>query len=182
MASSIEYEKTYLCSEVPEQLITGQGVRMVDVYFPESSDHPKLRLRQKGERFEITKKTPVDGDPSRQQEDTITLTKEEFQALSTASSRKIEKLRFPLIYEGYEAELDVFTGEQAGLVLLDFEFDNPAIMERFAKPDFCFADVTTEDAIAGGVLSGLKRETLFKHLADGYAYKPVKVPLRLVNP
>ncbi len=173
MASSMEYEKTYLCSEVPERFISGPGVRMIDVYLPELSDHPKLRLRQKGNRFEITKKTPVDGDPSRQIEDTIVLTEDEFRALGIASSRKIEKLRYPLKYEGFEAELDVFTGEHAGLILVDFEFDDPSVMESFEQPHFCAADVTTEDSIAGGVLSGLGKDDLFDHLASQYGYRPV---------
>ena len=122
MAHSMEIEKTYLCPEIPTQYISGEPVRMVDVYVPEISDHPKLRLRQKGDTYEITKKTPVDNDPSRQLEDTIGLTKEEFDALLSASARKVEKLRVPLKYEGFEGELDVFDGEHEGLVLVDFEF------------------------------------------------------------
>ncbi len=175
MASSMEFEKTYLCPEVPTQYISGEPTRMIDAYIPEVSDHPKLRLRQKGDIYEITKKTPIDNDPSQQLEETIGLTKEEFDALLGASTRRIEKLRVPLAYEGFEGELDVFGGEHTGLVLVDFEFANTDDQEKFGQPSFCSADVTLEDAIAGGILSGLKHEELFAILRDKYGYEPVDV-------
>ena len=175
MPNSMEFEKTYLCPEIPTQYISGEPTRMIDVYIPELSEHPKLRLRQKGERYEITKKTPVDNDPSQQLEETIGLTKDEFDALMVASTRKIEKLRVPLAYEGFEGELDVFGGEHKGLVLVDFEFAGTDDKDRFTQPDFTSADVTLEDAIAGGILSGLSHDDLFATLRGKYGYEPVDV-------
>ena len=175
MATSMELEKTYLCPEVPAQYVSGEPTRIIDVYIPEASAHPTLRLRQNGDTYEITKKTPVDNDPSRQLEETIQLTKEEFGALLGASMRRIEKLRVPLVYDGFEGELDVFGGEHTGLVLVDFEFVNTDDKEKFRPPSFCSADVTLEDAIAGGILSGLKHEELFAILRDKYGYEPVDV-------
>lgn len=175
MASSMEFEKTYLCPEIPVRYISGEPTRMIDVYIPEVSDHPKLRLRQKGNSYEITKKTPIANDPSRQLEETIKLTKEEFDALLSASTRKIEKLRVPLMYEGFEGELDVFGGEHTGLVLVDFEFVDTDGQEKFDQPSFCSADVTLEDAIAGGILSGLTHDELFTILRGKYGYEPVDV-------
>lgn len=175
MASSMEFEKTYLCAEIPTQYISGEPTRMIDAYIPEVSDHPKLRLRQKGNSYEITKKTPIANDPSRQLEETIELTKEEFNALLGASTRKIEKIRIPLMYEGFEGELDVFGGEHTGLMLVDFEFAGANEQDEFGHPGFCSADVTLEDAIAGGILSGLSCEELFAILRDKYGYEPVDV-------
>lgn len=175
MANSMEFEKTYLCPEVPTEYISGEPTRMVDVYIPELSEHPKLRLRQKGGAYEIAKKTPIDNDPSQQLEETISLTKEEFEALLAASSRKIEKLRIPLVYKGSEGELDVFNGEHKGLILVDFEFTDATDQEEFDQPSFCSADVTFEDAIAGGILSGLRHDDLFATLRDKYGYEPVDV-------
>jgi adenylate cyclase len=171
----MEFEKTYLCPEIPTQYISGEPTRMVDVYIPEISEHPKLRLRQKGSHYEITKKTPIDNDPSRQLEETIELAKDEFDALMSASTRKIEKLRVPLMYDGFEGELDIFSGEHEGLVLVDFEFRGVEDQEKFGQPSFCSADVTLEDAIAGGILSGLKHDDLFTVLHSKYGYEPVDV-------
>lgn len=173
MANSIELEKTYLCPTVPNELITGEPMRMVDIYIPEDAAHPNLRLRQKGHHYEITKKTRIDNDPARQLEETITLTKAEFDTLSATSRRRIEKLRAPLLYNGHNGELDIFVGEHKGLVLVDFEFDDEREQAAFSQPDFCSADVTTEDVIAGGIISGLKRDELFRILHDKYGYQQV---------
>lgn len=173
--TSIEIEKTYLCPRLPTEYTVGEPMRMIDVYIPAMSPHPALRLRQKGDSYEITKKTPINGDPSRQLEETIHITKEEFDALLATSTRRIEKLRVPLRYEGFDGELDVFDGEHRGLVLVDFEFVSTADQKRFVQPDFCSADVTLEDAIAGGILSGLSHEELFAILRDTYGYEPVDI-------
>jgi len=175
MSNSIEIEKTFLCPAIPIQYISGKPLQMIDVYLPETSEHPKLRIRQKGDKYEITKKTPIDNDPSRQIEENINLTKNEFDTLVSTSSRKIEKWRLPLTYEGFEGELDVFFGEHTGLVLVDFEFLNVNDQEKFGKPIFCSDDVTMEDSIAGGVLSGLKNEDLFKILREKYNYLPADI-------
>jgi CYTH domain-containing protein len=177
MASTVELEKTYLCSEIPEKYISGSPIRMVDIYLPESVAHPTLRLRQKGNHYEITKKTPIDNDPSRQKEDTIKLTKDEFEILAKASSRKIEKYRFPIIFEGHDGELDVFTGEHIGLLLVDFEFNDTESQDKFSTPNFCSADVTWENVIAGGILSGVNSEELFAQLQNKYRYVPISESL-----
>ena len=52
-----------------------------DYYIPNQTPHPHLRLRQNGDKFEITKKTPIDNDPSTHFEHTISLTSSEFDAL-----------------------------------------------------------------------------------------------------
>ena len=182
MANSIELEKTYLCPTVPNELITGEPMRMVDIYIPEDAAHPNLRLRQKGHYYEITKKTRIDNDPSRQLEETIGLTKEEFDALATSSHRKVEKIRAPLFYNGHAGELDVFIGEHEGLILVDFEFGNEHEQAAFLQPDFCSADVTTEDVIAGGIISGLRRDELFRVLRDKYDYGQVlDIPQQINN-
>lgn len=173
MATSIEHERTFLVSRLPLDQITSEGVPMVDIYIPADSAHPKLRLRQKGNRFEITKKTPVNGDASQQTEETITLTREEFEALADGQGRIIRKWRFNISDGEHSGELDVFDGQHEGLVLADFEFNDASEATEFVKPGFCAEDVTYEDVIAGGVLSGLGAEALFAQLSERHGYQPV---------
>lgn len=175
MTHSIELEKTYLCPTVPSQYISGEPVRMIDVYVPAASEHPSLRLRQKGNRYEITRKKAIDGDPSRQREETIELSQQEFDELASGAMRRVEKRRIPILYRGAEGELDIFGGEHEGLVLVDFEFATTDDQDAFEQPDFCQADVTREDMVAGGILSGLTRNELFTFLARTYGYEPVDV-------
>ncbi len=48
----------------------------------------------------------------------------------------------------------MFEGELAGFVLVDFEFDSIKELEKFTLPDFCLADVSQEEFVAGGKLCG----------------------------
>ena len=130
--------------------------------------HPKLRIRRKGDRFEITKKTPIDGDVSRQLEQTIPISEAEFMELTSGLKRKVAKNRYTVENEGRTAEIDIFIGEHEGLILCDFEFETDEELHNFKTPDFVLADVTTEDIIAGGILSGTTRDELFEILSEKY--------------
>lgn len=152
----IELEYTYLAAHLPAELEGVTPKRMVDVYIPEvSNTHPHLRVRQKGDKYEITKKSPLNqGDSSVMVEQTIPLDSTEFQYLSKASTIKIVKDRYNVMINNYPAEVDVFQEGLRGLVLIDFEFANPEDKKAFIAPEVCFADVTQEDFLAGGLLAG----------------------------
>lgn len=171
--TTLELELTYLAASIPPELSKCEHVDFIDVYFPASADHAKLRIRQKGDRFEFTKKTQVDpDDASAQNEENVELTAEEFEALSQGAGRKLTKTRYYLPYNGRTAEVDIFSGDLQGLVIIDFEFDTPEEKEAFTMPDFCLADVTQDEFIAGGVLAGKTYEEV-KPVLDRYGYKPL---------
>ena len=151
----LELEYTFLASELPKEIANQTPKRLVDIYIPETSNHPRLRLRQKGDSYEITKKTPVnEGDASSQIETTIILSPDEFESLSSASTKRVVKDRYAVTIDGFLAEVDVFMEDLAGLVLIDFEFSSEDERNNFAPPQVCLADVTQEDFIAGGMLAG----------------------------
>lgn len=162
----IEYEKTYLARTRPPGLNLASSEKLIDVYFPDDpAVHPRLRIRQKGDRFELTKKLPIsENDASAHSETTIELTQQEFDELTAQSKRRVEKTRFYLPIEGRDAEIDVFEGKLKGLVLLDFEFSNANEMKDFLKPEVCLADVTQEEFIAGGLLAGKSYEDIEEEL------------------
>lgn len=167
----IELEKTYLVKKLPENLKDCKFKEIIDVYIPKSSDHPKLRLRKNGDKFEITKKEPVNnGDASHQEEQTIILTETEFNALNELEGKRIHKLRYYFDYNGRIAEVDVFQDLLKGLILVDFEFTSIEEKDRFEMPDFCLADVTQELFIAGGMICGKSYEDIEDDL-DRFDYK-----------
>jgi CYTH domain-containing protein len=150
----IELEKTYLAKSLPD-LSKCKSKEIIDIYIPKDSNHPKLRVRKNGEKYEMTKKEPVhEGDASHQEEQTIILTEKEFSALSRLDGRKTHKIRYYYPCNGRTAEIDVFQDALKGLVLVDFEFESVEDKDAFQMPDFCLADVTQELFLAGGMVCG----------------------------
>ena len=59
MNQELELELTFLAKALPQDIKTVRPTRIVDVYIPDTPEHSHLRLRQKGDKYEITKKMPV---------------------------------------------------------------------------------------------------------------------------
>lgn len=165
----IELEKTYLAKEIPKGINSKKD--MLDIYIPKSAIHPVTRIRKNGENYEITKKSPINKeDRSKQNEDTIILSEQEYCELKELEGKRLEKDRYLMKYKGKTAEIDIFKGKLKGLVLIDFEFETEKEKDDFQIPDFCLADVTQEDFVAGGMLCGKSYEDIEKEL-ERFNYK-----------
>lgn len=172
--TELELELTFLAREIPKEIASVAPERLVDIYIPENVEHPELRLRQKANTFEITKKVPLDGiDFSQHNEFTIPLNQHEYEALRTTSQRIIEKDRYKAMVDGTAAEIDVFAGALAGLVLIDFEFSSYEAKSNFIAPAVCFADVTQEEWLAGGILAGKSYDDIAEKLGQ-LGYKKIE--------
>lgn len=167
-----EFELTFLAKFIPPEVEKSKVEPIVDFYIPGSDNNPHLRLRRRGNVYEITKKTPVDPkDVSYQTEQTIPLTKEEFEALAKIEdSRRVAKDRYQVILDSYPAEVDIFTGDLSGLVMIDFEFSSLAEKANFRAPECCLVDATQSYIIAGNHLAGKRYEDIEAGLKElGYA-------------
>ena len=166
MNQELELERTFLAKVLPKEIQGIEPIRITDIYIPDSPAHSHLRLRQKGEKYEITKKNPVsEGDTSAQIEQTIPLDKQEFDALAICSQKVVTKDRYKVTIGGKLAEVDVFMEKLKGLVLIDFEFNSVAEKEAFIMPDVALADVTQEEFVAGGMLAGKAYDDLIPNLS-----------------
>ncbi|HII39444.1 TPA: adenylate cyclase [Candidatus Micrarchaeota archaeon] len=152
----VELERTFLAKRLPQGIESSPRKDVLDIYIPAAAAHPVLRIRKAGDKTEITKKQPLQGNASEQGEYTITLTPVEYHALSQIDGKKLHKHRYAYSRDGRTAEVDVFQNELKGLVLADFEFKTREEKEAFAPPDWCGADVTHETFVAGGMLCGKK--------------------------
>jgi hypothetical protein len=171
MSQQLERERTFLAKELPQEIKTTKPTRIVDIYIPDTPAHSRLRLRQNGKTYEITKKTSVAaGDASEHIEQTISLTEAEFATLSRCSAKRVAKDRYRVVIDGTLAEIDVFMEDLAGLVLIDFEFDTEDEKDNFIPPSIALADVTQENFIAGGLLAGKTYDTIAPELAR-FCYK-----------
>jgi len=175
MSQEIEIEKTYLAKFLPKGLNKCESRKMLDIYLPKHSKHAKLRVRQSGTNYVITKKSAVSkNNASTHLEESISITFEEFKAFSRISANRISKTRYFYPYQNKIAEIDIFSGKLKGLVLIDFEFKSQKDLENFVMPDFCLADVTEEEVIAGGVLSHNTISSISQVLKK-FSYKRIKL-------
>jgi len=167
----IELERTFLAKTIPSNFKECKSKEILDIYIPQAREHPTLRIRKNGEKFEITKKEPISGnDSSKQLEQTIPLTKEEFEELAKLEGKKARKIRYYYPLEGKTFEIDVFQDELKGLILVDIEFDDEKEKDFFEMPEFCLAEITQKKFTAGGMLCGKKYEDIAKEL-EKFNYK-----------
>ena len=171
----IELEKTYLLKEFPKNIKEYKFSEITDIYIPTAEEHPILRIRKKGDKFEITKKHPIKGnDSSEQSEETIALLKEEFEEFNQLKGKRFRKIRHYCNFDGCKSmELDVYKDDLDGLVVVDFEFETVEDKDKFQMPDFCLADVTQEKWFAGGILAGKKYSDIEPVLLK-YRYKKIE--------
>lgn len=168
-----EFELTYLVKSLPEDFSKEhESKEILDVYIPTSSEHALLRLRKRGDVYEMTKKVLVSGtDSSHQIEHTIPLSQDEFDALATVQGKKVHKIRHYYINEGITYEIDVFRNDLKGLILVDVEFPSNEAKSIFVAPSWFGADVTQEKFVAGGVLCGKSYADLESQLKV-FGYSP----------
>jgi CYTH domain-containing protein len=168
-----EIESTYLAKSLPKDLEKSPSREIFDIYLPKDSSHPKVRIRKNGDQFEFTKKEVVDeSDLSHLTEYTIKLTKAEFESLQSIEGMCVRKIRYNYQYKGRVAEIDVFLDSLAGLVLVEFEFENKEQLKAFEMPDFCLADVSQEEFCAGGKLCGRSLKDIQPDL-DRFDYRKI---------
>ena len=170
-----EFELTFLAKSIPKEIKGVEPQKMRDTYLPQDSEHPHVRLRQKNDHYEITKKQPVNqSDISHQTEQTIPLDQEEYETLDQVSKRSVTKDRYVVNLNGHTAEIDVFTDGLKGLVVIDFEFENHEEKTAFMPPECCLAEITQENFIAGGMLAGKSYSDIEADLKR-YGYKPLSL-------
>lgn len=163
----LEIEKRFLVPQdkleiLKSHIIPGSKTNMNDVYIPNGDAHKDLRLRQKGEKYMITRKRPVkEGDSTTMLETTIELSEWEFAALAKGIESNVEKERYQVDVSEWRGELDIFKGRHSGLTVVEFEFQNEADLADFeANADLGLIDITNIEWLAGGRLAEIDGATL----------------------
>lgn len=171
-----ELELTYLPKSLPPGILASPSNEMLDIYVPQSADHPILRIRRSGKKHEITKKQPIkQEDFSSQLETTIPLTSEEFADLEKIHGKRVAKTRYLYEENGVHYEIDVFQGSLKGLILVDIEFNSLEDKSNFSPPDWLLTEVTQEKFLVGGMLCGKSYTEIEGKLKSfGYAILEVR--------
>jgi len=160
----IEIEKTFLVKEIPKDILSYKSEKIKQGYISPSPS--PLRIRQKGNKFELTKKLPLkEGDYSCANEINIPLTEYEFNKLWPLVEKSLEKTRYIIpIKDDLIAELDIFEKELEGLSFVEVEFISQEQMDSFKPLDWFGKDVTQEDFSANVFLAGKSFSEIKKYL------------------
>jgi len=160
----LEIEKTFLVKTIPTYLSSRKFFKIKQGYI--SSSPSPLRIRQKGNKFELTKKSPLkEGDFSSFEETNIYLTQYEFDKLWPLVEKSLEKTRYLIpLGNNLTAELDIFENDLMGLSFVEVEFSSQKEMDKFQKPDWFGQDVTQEKFSANAFLAGKKLADIKKYI------------------
>ena len=150
----VEIEKTFLVKNIPFDLSPFPSEVIHQGYI--SSPPSPLRIRQKGSKFELTKKIPLkEGDFSSAEEINIDLTQYEFDKLWPLVEKSLEKIRYRIpLSNNLTAELDVYQGNLKGLIFVEVEFSSSEEMDQFIPPTWFSTDITQENFSANSFLAG----------------------------
>lgn len=116
-----------------------EGVKMVQAYLVRA-DRMTLRVRIAGERAYLTIKGPTNGLSRSEFEYSIPPEDAKLMLLEFGGGQSIVKTRYINEYAGHRWEIDVFDGENAGLVMAEVELENEA--EAVELPPWAIREVS----------------------------------------
>ena len=134
----MEIERKYLIRRLPENLSQYQCKKIAQGYI---CTNPVVRIRKSDDEYYLTYKGK--GLMARE-EYNLPLTQEGYEhMLPKIDGRLIEKSRYLIPLEGkLTAELDIFEGDLAPLVIVEVEFDSLDAANSFIPPEWFGEDVT----------------------------------------
>lgn len=134
----MEIERKYLIKCLPENLSQYQCKKIAQGYI---CTNPVVRIRKSDDEYYLTYKGK--GLMARE-EYNLPLTQEGYEhMLPKIDGRLIEKSRYLIPLEGkLTAELDIFEGDLAPLIIVEVEFDSFDAANSFIPPEWFGEDVT----------------------------------------
>ncbi len=148
MPEHVERERKWLVADLPDDLGAGTPIRQG---YLAGQDSVTLRIRQKGAAYIGTVKA---GAAPARVEVEWELSADQFEALwPFTAGRRVAKVRHEVPVEGGTAEVDVFEGDLAGLLLVEVEFDDDDSMAAFEAPSWFGPDVTDHGGYGNATLA-----------------------------
>ena len=147
----MEIERKYLIDTLPEDYQDYPCRHIEQAYL---NTDPVIRIRKDNNKYELTYKSA--GLMSRQ-EYNLPLDEKSYEHLLTKiDGRLIKKKRYMIpLSSALTAELDIFEGDLAPLMLVEVEFDTEDAANSFSPPDWFGEDVTFSGKYHNSYLSTL---------------------------
>lgn len=148
----MEIERKFIPINLPEDLNQFENHKIEQAYL---NTAPVIRIRKQDDEYVLTYKG---GGMMAREEYNLPLNKESYyHLLEKADGNVITKTRFYIpIHDGLTAELDIFEGKFAGMLLVEVEFDSVEQANSFISPEWFGKDVTHDKRFHNSYLSKLK--------------------------
>lgn len=138
----IEIEKVYLAKFLPDDLYKYTPISIMVGDFYDSNSVDALKIRRKGDKYEIIKKEKI--SECERKESFIEIKKGEFDILFTATvqNHRKERYLYPLD-EKHICEVDVYKDKLEGYVRLEVEFKDKDDSNSFVAPEWFGPEITS---------------------------------------
>ena len=147
----MEIERKYLIDTLPEDYQDYPCRHIERAYL---NTDPVIRIRKDNNKYELTYKSA--GLMSRQEYNLPLDDKSYEHLLTKIDGRLIKKKRYMIpLSSALTAELDIFEGDLAPLMLVEVEFDSEDAANSFSPPDWFGEDVTFSGKYHNSYLSTL---------------------------
>ena len=147
----MEIERKFIPLDLPKDLNQLKHHKIEQAYLNTS---PVVRIRKQDDSYYLTYKGG--GMMAREEYNLPLNEKSYYHLLEKADGNIITKTRFLIPLENnLTAELDIFEGKFAGMVLIEVEFESIEQAKNFIPPKWFGADVTNDRRYHNSYLSGL---------------------------
>lgn len=137
---NIERERVFLLKELPKDLLEFKHIDINIGDVTSSNDVNVLKIRQKGDTYEIIKKEYISEQEKR--EYIVPLNEEEFALIFPITKRRHSKKRFFYPLDTYVCEIDIYLGEMEGYARAEVEFANRDELKAFNPPSWFGEEIT----------------------------------------
>ena len=171
----IERERVFLLKEIPKDLLEFRSVDIKIGDVTASNDVNVLKVRQKGDAYEIIKKEIISAQEKK--EYLIPLNKEEFNLLFSVTKRRHAKKRFFYPLDTHMCELDIYLDEMTGYARLEVEFDTINELEAFNPPSWFGEEITAINHEIHENLGEITCDIMEKRFKErGITFKKIYLP------
>lgn len=136
-----EIERKFLLRNDDWRALAGEGVAYRQGYLV-GSDRASVRVRIEGEQAYLNIKSATLGIERMEFEYPIPREDAEVLLARLCQQPLIEKRRYTFMYEGKQWEIDVFEGDNAGLVVAEIELQS--VDEEFVRPPWLGEEVSDD--------------------------------------
>ncbi len=137
----IEIEHKFLIINDNWRKDADEGIHIIQAYMG-SNEKSSIRIRINGEAANLNIKSKTLGIQRSEYEYSIPLEEAKEMLESLCNKPYIEKTRFHVMHDGHQWEIDVFAGDNQGLIVAELELES--VDEPFTMPDWLGNDVSDD--------------------------------------